>query len=456
MLQLPEAYIQQMKALLDAKELEQFLHTYQSNRTYGLRFNPLKEMDDTFISLLEHQFQLTPVSWCKTGHYYAPETRPGKHPYHAAGLYYIQEPSAMSAVELLDPQPGEKVLDLAAAPGGKATHIAAKMKGKGLLLANEIHPGRAAILSENIERFGIPNGIVISSAPDELVDAFSNRFDRIMLDAPCSGEGMFRKEPETIQEWSLDHVAMCARRQLDILRSAAKLLKPGGTLVYSTCTFSREENEEVIEKFLSIHDDFERIHQERFWPHRCQGEGHFIAKLTKHAVDSHHVPTDSKSKLKKKKQRSKYEIPPFIQQEVEKFMNHLLPDFKLPGNFHHRMFGEQIYAVPALDQSGLDITGLLEGKKVLRFGLHLGTWKKNRFEPAHALALAIPHMNNAKHQLQLEAGSEECKAYLRGETVPCDKHGWVLVGVDGFPLGWGKANQGILKNHYPKGLRWRI
>lgn len=250
---LPPTYIDRIAAML-GEETSAFLLSMEAPRAFGLRVNTLKldpPADGTAMRGLVREFGLTPVPWCGTGFSYDGGTRPGKHPYHHAGLYYIQEPSAMVAAELLDPQPGDVVLDLAAAPGGKTTQIAAKLRGRGLLVANEIHPGRARILSENVERLGIANAVVVQASPGELAKRLPGAFDKIMLDAPCSGEGMFRKEPAARAEWSPEAVAMCAARQRDILPDAAAMLKPGGRLVYSTCTFNREENEDTIAWFLN-------------------------------------------------------------------------------------------------------------------------------------------------------------------------------------------------------------
>lgn len=446
---LPLTFVRKMEAML-GEEAQAFLESYQHPRTYGLRINSHKlPFDSAMRTKITEQFGLHPVPWCRSGYYYDEHTRPGKHPYHAAGLYYIQEPSAMSAVELLDPQPGDCVLDLASAPGGKATQIADKLLGQGLLIANEIHPSRAKILSENIERMGISNAVVTCSSPDELAKRFAGFFDRIMLDAPCSGEGMFRKDENAILEWSLDHVAMCASRQRAIVQEAVRMLKPGGTLAYSTCTFNREENEKIIEWLLEKEPGFELLGMERIWPHLQQGEGHFVAvlrrKLTGEDVPESDRTRSHSSNAKDKGQR-------IIIEQFRSFVDQTLPGLVLPaGEFVS--FGEQLYVLPSLN--GTFQAQHLQGIRTLRPGLHLGQFKKNRFEPAHALALSLTAVEESWMTCDLEGDSAQIIAYLRGETlaVPANLKGWTIVTVDGYPIGWGKCSGGQLKNHYPKGLR---
>lgn len=448
---LPEAYIHQMTRLL-GDEAEAFFRSYNSPRVHGLRINPakLEENSPAFIRMRE-AFQLEPVPWCATGYYYAEEARPGKHPYHAAGLYYIQEPSAMSSAELLDPQPGETVLDLAAAPGGKTTQLAAKLGSDGLLLANEIHPARAKILSENTERMGLANTVVLNEPPDRLAAKFPAAFDKIMLDAPCSGEGMFRKDPEAIQEWSPDQVKKCAARQIDILDQAIIMLKPGGLLAYSTCTFNREENEQVIEQALARYPDLSLVRTERIWPHRARGEGHFVAILQK-AGEAEQKPSLLKDKRKRKANRAADEA----WKQFEAFAGQILTGLPILPPGEALLFGEQLYWLPSGRQGWLR-PELLDGLRVLRPGLHLATVRKNRLEPAHALALALP-ADAFRQKADFSPDAPELAAYLRGEVIPAPAdsatwNNWLTVAVDGYPIGWGKQTMGTIKNHYPKGLR---
>ncbi|MBD5519996.1 MAG: NOL1/NOP2/sun family putative RNA methylase [Lachnospiraceae bacterium] len=465
-MKLPEAFVDRMKRLL-GDEYTEFAAAYDKERLYALRYNPLKSNREDFLKRIP--FNLTPVAWCSEGFYYdkcanatdSADMQPGKHPFHEAGAYYIQEPSAMAAAEALEPKAGEKILDLCAAPGGKTTHIAGKMMGKGLIVSNEIVPDRARILSQNVERMGIPNVVVCNETPDRLARFFPMFFDRILVDAPCSGEGMFRKDETAIDMWSLENVEMCADRQLDILEHAAKMLKSGGVLVYSTCTFSPQENEGVISEFIRRHDEFvveetkletffsqgegkwienpaEGIeHTMRLWPHKIAGEGHFIAKLRK--ADG---LTPKPLQIKEQSTDGIKLCREFLEKELG-ISNQVRDELEQNGRFI--LFGEQIYLVPA------DMIPL-KGIKVIRAGLHLGMNKKNRFEPAHALALYLSHGEIEK---RYEMTKEETAKYLRGETFSCDTglKGWMLLTTSGYSIGFGKAGGGQMKNHYPKGLR---
>nr|WP_281423169.1 RsmB/NOP family class I SAM-dependent RNA methyltransferase [Paenibacillus oenotherae] len=494
-LTLPQTFIDNMQAILGS-QTDSFLNSYNEPRTYGLRLNPLKAAAlDKILPALTEQFGLQPIPWCATGYYYNEEFRPGKHPYHAAGLYYIQEPSAMTAAELLDPQPGEVILDLAAAPGGKTTQIAGKMHGQGVLVANEIHPARAKILSENVERCGIVNAIVTSAAPDELSRRFPALFDRIMLDAPCSGEGMFRKDEGAIAEWSDSHVAMCAARQSDILEHAAIMLKPGGRLVYSTCTFNRSENEDTIHAFCLAHPEFEVSQIERVWPHESRGEGHFVAVLHKakpsdvvadacssHASAAEDGPAERISssaqtvtapKLRAREARSNSSRDRGADRgrrsssggaggssAADMALLHAFCAAALPGGAglgpgEPLRFGDALYWLPHTNSGSPIRASDLQGLKVARPGLHLGDIRTNRIEPSHSLALAVSAHAAAWVQ-SYRPDAPEIAAFLRGETLPAQEgsSGWGLIAVDDLPLGWGKASGGQIKNHLPKGLRW--
>ena len=343
----------------------------------------------------------------------------------------------MAPVALLDPQPGERICDLCAAPGGKSTQIAGRLMGQGLLICNEINPKRAKILSRNIERLGIANALVTNEHPANLEKRFPGFFDRVLIDAPCSGEGMFRKEEAAVTDWSQETVEMCAARQKEILHSGARMVRPGGRLVYSTCTFAPEENEQAIAAFLENHPDFypEAVEAPwfaagengsfRLWPHLLKGEGHFAAVLRRRGDEE--VPEVS----------VKAEKAPREWLDFARELGIALP----PGR--PVLFGQSLYWAP-------EEMPELSRLKVLRPGLELGEVKKGRFEPAHALALWL---KECKNQVSFPAQSREIEAYMHGDVVPCTQRGWISVCADHYPIGWGKGDGTVLKNHYPKGLR---
>lgn len=427
---LPEAFLQRMKAQLGS-EYPAFLESLERPRAVALRFNPMKGARPVL------PFVGAPVPWEPEGFYYDPETRPGLHVYHEAGVYYLQEASAMAPVALLDPKPGERVCDLCAAPGGKTTQIAGRMLGRGFLVCNEINPKRAKILSRNIERMGVANALVTNEHPETLAGRFPGFFDRVLVDAPCSGEGMFRKEEAAVTDWSQETVQMCARRQREILDSAARLVRPGGRLVYSTCTFAPEEDEETVAAFLEAHPEFTPEPVEapwfvsgenasyRMWPHKLLGEGHFAAVLRKTQGESGEVPACPGEKC------------PKAWESFAKELDITLPEGKAVS------FGQSLYWAP------MELPEL-NRLKVLRPGLELGTERKGRFEPAHALALWLKTCAVTE---SFPPESPEMKAYLHGDVVPSGKRGWCLVQTGGYAIGWGKGDGSVLKNHYPKGLR---
>lgn len=484
---LPEKFLERMQNML-GEEYPAFLESLSGKRYRALRLNPLKTRIQEGKEKLP--FALSPVPWTKNGFYYEEEEQPGKHPYHEAGLYYIQEPSAMAPVPCLmeerasvaaiperqeehvsaaaiperqeEPATPGRVLDLCAAPGGKSTQIAEYMRGRGMLITNEIHPQRAKILSENIERMGISNAIVLNEIPESLSKRFIAFFDRILVDAPCSGEGMFRKNDNAGEEWSEENVALCAERQDGILDCAATMLKPGGRLVYSTCTFAPAEDEGSVSRFLETHPDFCLEKEERLMPHKIKGEGHFLAVLHREGGQLSSAATAGTEKSLTLKDCR--EFLDFAKEALT------IPAEELTEGKILLRFGEQLYLAPAETPS-------LRGLKVLRPGLHLGTVKKNRFEPSHALALFLKK-EQVVHAVNLACDGTAVRKYLEGQTLTigegCDVEmahiitrgrmaaeqadvslpkGWCLVCVDGYSLGWGKAAGAVLKNHYPKGLR---
>ena len=427
---LPKEFLERMQLQL-GDEYEEFLKSLERPRAVALRFNPLKGTEPGLPFVGEN------VPWEPRGYYYDPASRPGLHAYHEAGVYYLQEASAMSAVALLDPQPGERVCDLCAAPGGKTTQIAGRMMGQGFLLCNEYSPKRAKILSRNIERLGVANALVTNETVDRLAARLEGFFHRVLVDAPCSGEGMFRKEEAAVTDWSQETVEMCARRQGEILDHAAKLVRPGGRLVYSTCTFAPEENEQAVEAFLSRHPEFAPEAVEapwftpagegmfRLWPHKLLGEGHFAAVLRKTGGEEGEVPAMAGEKLPKQ------------WLSFAKELGIRLPEGKAVT------FGQTLYWAP---EEMPEIRKL----KVLRPGLELGEIKKDRFEPAHGLALWL---SGCETEESFDPEGPEMKAYLHGDVIPSGKKGWCLVKAGAYSIGWGKGDGRVLKNHYPKGLR---
>ena len=460
---LPIEFEKKMKAFL-GDEWDDFLYSYDNNRFQALRFNTLKVQSPEERMRILKTLKISSdkkVSWADEAYYFDENVRPGKHPYHEMGLYYIQEPSAMSAAALLAPKPGMRVLDLCAAPGGKSTQLATYLGDSGLLVSNEINTQRSRILSQNIERMGIKNAIVTNEDSFVLASHFPGFFNAIQVDAPCSGEGMFRKLPEAIEQWSPENVAICAARQKEILDNAAVMLKPGGTIVYSTCTFSKEENEDVIEYFLERHPDFTLEEMERFWPHKVDGEGHFVAKLVRRGSVDTDLKADRKTKKNKNSKNRKNETKPALTKENMKLLSEFLDEAISEDmaawikNSRLVMFGEQLYRLPDME---VDIKGL----KVQRAGLHIGEFKKQRFEPSHSLALALK-LNDAKNVVKLTCDNPQTIGFFNGQSVMLSdeqaaecKKGWALVCVDGYTVGWGKVNGTQVKNHYPKGLRNKI
>lgn len=474
-LKIPSTFLKRMQALL-GDEFPAFLASYEAPPAAGLRVNTLKLSAQDFASI--SPFPLGPVPWCLEGFWLSAlneqanslfYTSPGKHPYHAAGLYYLQDPAAMAAAALLDPQPGERILDLAGAPGGKSTHIAARLQGRGFLVANEIHPKRAWDLAENLERFGVRNAAITQETPERLATHFGAFFDRVLLDAPCSGEGMFRKSAAARQEWSQELVQGCAIRQSGILEQAARLVRPGGWLAYVTCTFAPEENEAQLARFLSRqsekgaarfeladthhYPEFSPGRSEwiknhtagalglekavRLWPHKGAGDGHFIALLQR--VDDAPFASPRPWLARPPRQVSDLYLK-FCQENLD----------HRPESGELLLQGHYLYSL----SEGLPDLG---GLRTLHPGWWLGEIKKDRFAPSHALALGLP-AGNARRILRLPPGSAMTRAYLRGEALESGgENGWVLVCLESpvgdFPLGWGRRVDGRVKNHYPKGLR---
>ena len=427
MQELPQAFLTRMQGETD---FPAFLQSYSEPALHGVRVNALKLSSEAFLSL--SPFLLDgEVPWEPLG-FYTPEARVGAYIEHFAGLFYSQEPSAMCAAPLLEVKPFERVLDLCAAPGGKTTQLASAMKGEGILVANEVMPDRARILSQNVERMGVKNCAVISCPTAELAKALPAYFDKVLVDAPCSGEGMFRKDENARREWSEEAVSRCIARQKEILEDAVKLLKAGGRMVYSTCTFSRGENEGQMEEFLSRHTEFILLEQHRLMPHEVKGEGHFAALLEKRSEtdEPHFKPFPVRRDAEAERAWREFSSGYFTKAPEGTLTT--LPDgrmFLLPD------------ALPALPG------------RVLRAGVELGEYNGKRFTPAHALAMSVKRGDVTNF---VSLSRAEAAAFLRGEQLdapPEAADGWCAVGFGDYPLGVGKCVGEALKNHLPKGLR---
>lgn len=452
-MKLPADFLTKMKNLLGEAEFEEFMESYDKPRYYGLRVNTLKVSVKEFLEI--SPFELEPVPWTKDGFYYPEGESPGRHPYYYAGLYYIQEPSAMLPGAVIDARPGENVLDICAAPGGKTVQIAAGMKGEGLLVANDINSDRVKALVKNIELCGIKNAIVTNDAPEKLAQRFEGFFDRILVDAPCSGEGMFRKDEEAARSWENFKCEKCCGMQMDILKSIDKMLKPGGYFVYSTCTFSPEEDERMISNFLQDYSGYEIADIEkaagispgrpewadgnlelsktaRLWPHKLKGEGHFVALLRKKT--SNGVPERSGER----ERSSSAAIELYREFEKENLNIHI------DGHFINK--GNNLYCLP------VDLPDL-SGIKIAKFGWYLGQASGGKFVPSHSMATALKK-GDIKNTVDFNSGSREVLSYLKGETLMVEgKKGMAGICVDGYTLGWAKQTGDMLKNLYPKGWR---
>lgn len=457
-MQFPELFQQRMQQLLQ-DEYDEFLHGYDLPLRRGLRINTTKISVSDFLDVFPHQLEISPFA--ENSFYLDAEHKAGSDPLHHAGAYYMQEPSATSAVTVLNPQNGERILDLCAAPGGKSTQIATYIGNDGLLWSNEFVPARARILQQNLERWGVRNQVVSSRDTGPLCEGLQDYFDAVLVDAPCSGEGMFRKEPQALTEWSIDNIRLCATRQDEILDNATKAVKPGGRIVYSTCTFAPEENEGAICRFLQNHPHFflepirvdwgcagfsaDRIRpfcpeaDDRFDTTQCRrilpqhgGEGHFIALLRRIDDDD----TCAVSPYTYPAKDSNRQAAEALYQEC--FNDH--------PNGIFATFGDQVRLLPSEMPNG-------NGLGVLSAGVAVATICKNRLEPAHSIFVAS-HGANCRQRLDLPPNDARLHAFLHGEEIPCEgKSGWTAVCVAGMPVGFGKASNGKLKNRYPKGLR---
>lgn len=452
---LPPDYLEAMKDQLGS-EYEQFIQSFSGRVRPALRINTAKIKQDEYCKI--SPWDLEPVPWTANGYYYEDACTPAKHPHYYAGLYYLQEPSAMTPADRLPITPGDHVLDLCAAPGGKATELAAKLKGKGFLLANDISNSRAKALLKNLELHGAPNIFVTSETPEKLLQHYSESFDKILLDAPCSGEGMFRKEPRMAEHWEQHGPAYYQRLQEQLIEQAFTMLKPGGMMLYSTCTFSVMENEAVIWKLKQEHPEM-ILHEiapydgfsegicyqsceelkkcVHIYPHKMNGEGHFLALLSKAGVA---VPEQNGSGKRSAR----------IPKEAAEFLSLCNYDFS-EGSFYQQ--GEKLYYLNPDMQ-------IKQGLRYLRTGLLIGTCGRNRFEPSQAFAMALKK-EQFSSVIDFSSQDDRVIRYLKGETLhipdirPEGKGNWQLICVDGFPLGFGKRAGDNLKNKYYAGWRWQ-
>lgn len=475
-MKLPSEFENRMKEML-GPDYEKYLASFELQSYQGLRVNTLKLSTEDFLKYTDEissiNFKnLKPVEWTDNGFYYD-NIKPSKHPYYFGGLYYLQEPSAMSTASLLPIDEGDKVLDICAAPGGKSTELAAKLKGTGLLVSNDISNSRAKALLKNLELFGVGNSLITSVAPNELAKHFPSFFDKILIDAPCSGEGMFRKQSNMTTAWENNGVDLFVGLQRSILKEAVTMLKPGGKIIYSTCTFSPEENEQSIEYLLSLDDNLSLVelplyegwdkgHPEwgntdnqdltkcrRLWPHRVKGEGHFVAMVEKNAtVNDPPSALDDTS--------GEYGINSYnfskskLSDEAVDFISKIDYPFDLS---RMDVLKDKVYYIP-------DEMPGVKGLRILRCGLLMGEMKKNRFEPSQALAMFLK-MKDFTNSISLKCNDDRVVRYLKGETIELNDNevsgltdGYILVGVESFPLGWGKNTRGTVKNKYLAG--WRM
>lgn len=462
---LPEKFKARMIDMLGEQEFEAYVESLKQPCKSGIRLNTLKLDSERFKKI--SKFNLKNVEWIENAYFYGEDDVPSKHPYYYAGLYYIQEPSAMTPAYLFDVKPGDRVLDLCAAPGGKSTALAAKLQGKGVLVSNDVSNSRAKALLKNIELFGVKNALVVSESTDRLVERFYGYFDKILVDAPCSGEGMFRKQPSIMKNWEQYGSEYYAKLQREILSDAVKMLRAGGKLLYSTCTFSPLEDEETVafllnkfpclkivdlinpsekSKYDELGFDYGRSEwmekpfsdidkAVRLWPHKIDGEGHFIIVFEKSADVSEAQTQPFFVKEAK------------MSEELTDFLNHVSLDF---SGFKLVLKDERYYMVPE------DLPDL-KGLRILRSGLFLGEQKKGRFEPSQALACALK-CDEYDNVYNLSADNQDVIRYLKCESIDIDdenvKDGYVLVACDGYSLGFGKLKKGSFKNKYLPG--WRL
>ena len=443
---LPPAFVDRMRGLLGA-DVERFAESFALPRTRALRLNPLKTDADELRRILG--VELRPLPWSDLGFEIAGDAPPlGVRPAHLAGLFYLQEPSSIAVAEVVRPEPGWRVADVAAAPGGKATHLASLVGERGVVVANEVSPARLRVLHENLDRWGAANVVTARLSLAALADAVEEPFDAAVLDAPCTGEGLFRRDPRLVREWSPGRVAGAARRQAGLLDETARIVRPGGVLVYSTCSFEVEENEENVGAFLARHPDwsledaalfegaqpgcpvagFPTELTARLWPHEAPGEGQFVARLRRDGAAAAETPTRR---------------PPRENSSAAlRAWRDFAPELAVPEN-RLVVRGDSVLLAPERDA----------GVHAARPGLPLGTARPGRFEPAHALATSRVALA-FRSRVSWTADDPRLQAYLRGETVADPgEDGWVLVAYERWGIGWARRTGGVLKNFFPRSLR---
>ena len=442
---LPPEFYECMRSTLGA-DYDEYISMLDNDPYRGLRVNTLKADDYTVMSLLGLEMKKTP--FCDNGYYISNSIKGlGNHPLHHAGAFYLQEPSAMSAVSALGIRPGMKVLDLCAAPGGKSTQIAAALQGSGLLWSNEYVRKRVSILASNLERCGVGNAVISNCDTGVLCEELASCFDAVLVDAPCSGEGMIRREANAVSEWALSNRTMCAERQAEILNNGAKAVKGGGTLVYSTCTLSGEENEQTVDSFLNEHPDFHLVDIDceygrpayshfntvndlssaRRIIYSDGGEGHFVAKMIKSG--------DEFCQIADHREINKTDLSSFYEFYKDNFYDEV----------NAVSIGDSVYIVP-------ENVPIVKNLGVVRSGIFAGELKKGRFVPAHHLYMC-KKPDECKKVMMLSIDDVRVGQFLHGAEIPCENKGWCGVAVENILLGFGKASSGMLKNHYPKGLR---
>ena len=489
---LPSAFLEEMRQLL-GEEYPAYEKSLEEPGYSGIRVNSAKLTAGEWDEI--SPFAGEPVPWAENGRYVPGDLRPARDPFYFAGLYYIQEPSAMAPAAILPVEPGDRVLDVCAAPGGKSTELGARLRGQGLLFSNDISSSRAKALLKNLELFGISNCCVSAEDPEKLAGLLPEFFDKILVDAPCSGEGMFRRDEGMVKDWEKRGPSFYSPIQRSIVLAAADMLRPGGIMVYSTCTFSRLEDEGTVEWLLAERPRMELVSISgfpgagdgvgltgclRLFPHRIHGEGHFVAMLRKReaaeaggcGAESPESGRDREEKFRRPGTGRREKLPQ-LEPDSQSLLEALL---QVLADSLNRQNGKELFSADALKErlffrdgslyllpegfpSGLSI-------RFLRTGLLLGEVKRGRLEPSQPLAMALSGISAKKAAkgafsvLDLEHGDDRAVRYLKGETISLkeeesDRKGWVLVCVEGFPLGWARGNGRTLKNKYYPGWRWQ-